>query len=159
MTHSVRICDMIADRYDYLKPRGTITAEFNEKNGVHVLTFCLDDFYKETIRLSPSGAYSPSPTIYELDSTSDNSFQKKKKKNFKMCSDSISDLVQRLWYLWSLERNGTEWPDLDTYINDEFWVFSTFSHFDWFYHEIKTGNLTFNPANYTEHAYVTFDMV
>ena len=82
-----------------------------------------------------------------------------------MCSDSISDLVQRLWYLWSLERNGIKWPDLDTYINDEFfvlyakWVFSTFSDFDWFYHKIKTGNLTFNPANYTEHAYVTFGMV
>ena len=51
MTDSVRIYNMIADRSNNLKPRGTITAESDVKNGAHVLTFCLDDFYKETIRL------------------------------------------------------------------------------------------------------------
>ena len=70
MTDSARIYEMIADRYDYLKPRGTIAAEFDEKNGVHVLTFGLDDFCKERIRLWPSGACSPSPTISEFDSVS-----------------------------------------------------------------------------------------
>ena len=54
-----------------------MTPEFNEKNGVHVLTFCLDDFYKETIRLWPSGACSLSPTISELDSVSDDTFSVK----------------------------------------------------------------------------------
>ena len=76
MTDFVRIYDMVADRYDYLKPRGTITVEFDVKNGVLVLKFCLDDFYKET-RLWPSGACSPSPTISELDSVSDDSFSVK----------------------------------------------------------------------------------
>ena len=46
MTDSDRIYDMIADRYDNLKPWGTITAEFDEKNDVHVSTFSAECFYK-----------------------------------------------------------------------------------------------------------------
>ena len=97
-TDSFRIYNMIADRSDYLKPRGTITADSDVKNGAHVLTFCLDDFYKETIRLLPSGACLPSPIISEFDYDDSLSI----KENLKMSSDSIFDLVQRLWYFWSL---------------------------------------------------------
>ena len=74
MTDSVRIYDIISDRYDYLKPRGTVTFEFDEKNGVYVLMFCLNDFYKETKRLRRSSECSPSPTISEFDSVFDDSF-------------------------------------------------------------------------------------
>ena len=81
-----------------------------------------------------------------------------------MSSDSIFNLVQTLWYLWSLKRNGTDWTDIDTYINDEFfvlyvkWVFSIFPGFEWFHHEKNSGNPTFDPANYTEHVYILFYM-
>ena len=46
MTDSDRIYDMMADRYDNLKTWGTITAEFDEKNDVHVSTFSAECFYK-----------------------------------------------------------------------------------------------------------------
>ena len=39
----------IADEHDYIKPKRTITAEFDEKYNVYVLNFSLDKFHKETI--------------------------------------------------------------------------------------------------------------
>ena len=76
VTDSARIYDTVADEYDYIKPLGTITAEFDEKCSVYILNICLDKFYKKTIRLWPSGAFSPSPKISssEFDYVSDYSF-------------------------------------------------------------------------------------
>ena len=39
----------IADEHNYIKPKRTITAEFDEKYNVYVLNFSLDKFHKETI--------------------------------------------------------------------------------------------------------------
>ena len=79
-----------------------------------------------------------------------------------MSDDSVFNLTHRLWYLQSLKRNGTDWPDVDTYINDEYfllytkWICNTFPDFDWFYNEINVGNPMFDAANFTEYAYITF---
>ena len=76
VTDSVQMYDTIADEHNYIKPKGTITAEFDKKYNVYVLNFSLNKFHKETIRLWPSDACSPSPTISssEFDSVFDNSF-------------------------------------------------------------------------------------
>ena len=73
-----------------------------------------------------------------------------------MSEDCVFNLIHRLWNFWSLKRNGTDWSDVDTHIDDEIfplydkWICSTFPDFDCFYNEIKVGNAMFDPANFTE---------
>lgn len=44
LNDSVRMYDAITEEQYYIKPKGTITAEFDKKY-VYVLNFCLDKFY------------------------------------------------------------------------------------------------------------------
>ena len=59
-----------------------------------------------------------------------------------MSDNSIFNLIRRLCYFWPLKKNGTNWPDVDTCINDDFsllyaqWICTTFPYFDWFYNKI-----------------------
>lgn len=55
--------DMIGDGYDYLRPKGAVTVEFDEKYNIYDLNFSLDILNKEIIRLWLSGIRSPSPCI------------------------------------------------------------------------------------------------
>lgn len=81
-----------------------------------------------------------------------------------MFDGSVFNLICRQWqwYLWSLKSNWTDWPDADTYINEDSflpyakWFCSTFLDFDWFYNELNVGNPMFDPANFEEYVYVTF---
>lgn len=130
----------IAVRYDYLKPSETIAAGFDEKNSVHVLKFCLDDFYKETVKLWSSGECSPSPTISEFDSDD---------SKFLAIVFSIWSTDCGIFGLWKeMETIGQVLTPVSmmSFFVVRKMVFSTYSESDWFYDEIKTGNLIFDPT-------------
>ena len=50
---SVHLYDIISNKYDYLKPRGANTMEYDVDIESYILRISLDNFLKETIEIQP----------------------------------------------------------------------------------------------------------
>ena len=53
LTDNVHLYDVISNKYEYLKPRGTISMEYDVNTESYILRVFLDKFLKETIEIQP----------------------------------------------------------------------------------------------------------
>ena len=53
LTDNVNLHDVISNKYEYLKPRGTISMEYDGDTESYILRVLLDKLLKETIEIQP----------------------------------------------------------------------------------------------------------
>ena len=53
LTGNVHLHNVISNKYEYLKPRGRISVEYDVDTESHILRILLDQFLKNTIELQP----------------------------------------------------------------------------------------------------------